>query len=214
VRATPSNHARMTNRVRTALALATCLPLLAFGASQAGAATSCEPLVSDPAGDVKLLAAVPIDYGSFDLLSLDVASNTKNLTFVVRTAENMRETTARIGRVTEIGFHLASVDWYVELFDGDVQTESSHLYRPGTNGKQEIFGITPAWSADGKMLSVSVPLKGFAALGRPVRPGQILDATRVVIQPTFDETVVGGTESDSASSLKGYTLGAKSCIKP
>ena len=204
-------------RLRTVLALALCTPLLAVGTASAGA---CAPLMTDPAGDTAVEGLVPVPEASFDLLSLDAASTTKALTLVVRTAADMRDETSQVGRATLVSFALGGPRWTVQITDGAVQPEGSHLSNdvPGegttpVTSTYPTVPVAPVYSADGRQVSVVVPYSAFAKLGTRVRAGQTLADPALSVEATFGGATGVGPVLDTASSRRLYALGSRSCTR-
>lgn len=231
MRAPQNRAARRT--CRTAIASALVLAL----ASPAGAAPACR-LVTDRGGD-QITAKTDPRYGEVDVLSADVATDSKSLTAVVRLASlgAVRRDDPRSGRMYEFDFTVNETTFMMLgslMYGGEdwgVWTRPTKRY-PEAKGGGGFYFVGEATGvvdpARGEV-RITAPLSVFSRLA-PIRHGTRLYALSAfsytaegfnVRYPTPVEgrdvgaVVVGYSDADDAWGRMetSYRAGSASCVR-
>jgi hypothetical protein len=226
------------NRCATVIALGSAC-VLAPGA-QAATKPAVKPvcnLVTDAAQDTFAVRSQDSEgkYGpqvdELDILSMDLASNAKTLTGVIRVAKLATTTqTAPGGTDYRIAFSLPGQDPTVENFFLDARTTSAGVpsfllglrtvVAGGQSTTAKLADATGTFDLAKNQVRIHVPLGAVKSAADWLVPGKKLSfsgldqtsARQVLVNPA---TNVGtATFADVAASDKIYTAGALSCVTP
>jgi hypothetical protein len=216
---------------RPVLCLALVGALTTAGAASAVTKPKPKPLkpvcnlVTDVAGDGSFQAPLPSD-DSMDILSADVASDTKNFTAVIRVKNVSAQSLGAAGHVLRMNFALAGNDdmpylAYAASPFGDVFDYG--VIKKGTGSNSIVSSGSATGSVDKvkNEVRITVPLASMKALGK-VAPGAKISSLQAVSEQMIGDPdnipVLGaayGTEqADTADGTKAYVAGYPSCVKP
>lgn len=223
---------------RTLIGLATVGTVAALTAGGAGAAApkiSCK-MMTDAAGDAAVQTLPTPANANDDVLSADIATNSKSITVVIRLKSLVeRDPEWLTGRAYSVNFSLKS-SAYEEIFlaartfPQGVQYSLGHRETlPPLNSSSNIYDYAATGSintAKGE-IRITAPLSELAKLAKlpkgTVIKGASATAERLVGQGVVGSQTVNGNRiplggfryaADSSEGSKPYTLGAPSCVKP
>lgn len=204
---------------RPLCALAVGLSLVAVGT--AGAATKTKPvcnLVTDPAGDANgfVLTGTPLPSDdNLDILSADIASNTKKVTALVRLKALGTDATAPTGGTIYFNFAFGDEKAYLSaVLDGKGGASFTAGHATGTPAQRHSLG-----GADGFVDTAAHTVRITAPINMwdtPIAKGTKLSTFDVLAQRFLGTTTTGGATptADEATSTAVYTAGAVSCVVP
>ena len=209
---------------RPAVALA-ALASLVGGVSASAAVAKPKPvcnLVTDAKGDSEGL----INSGTpaLDILSADIASDTKNVTAVIRLAgapSGALDPDAPEGAAYYFVFSVPSATYPLYL---SAQSDATGKYaysigdvEPSPTGGQLYQNKTGALKGtiSGSIITMTVSRSVLSTLG-DVKPGKKVTGLSAQVFYPVEVPQVGGLleQADTAESAKSYVAGAPSCVKP
>ncbi len=201
----PASTPRLLTVATVSLVLLSC----AY-AGPAGAA--CVPLLSDPVGD-----AVSVD-GADDLVSADLASDSRTFTAVVRFAGDVRAQTAGPGHAVQTQF-VAGGEQLWNLTTSFTAFGAARTYLQRVDGVEVPFvDGRGTVSGDGRTVTQRFSLSAFGTLGLPLARGTRVSQVQVRTERTLPiptgAAVFVPADLDTAATTRTYSLGARSCIRP
>ncbi len=193
--------------VRTATALALTGSLFAVGASQAATAPVCK-LMTDAEGDV-----TAVQSKNLDIVSGDIASDSKNLTGVIRVAGlSSSDSTAPSGFGHQVRFNVdgGAVPFYF-LASNEPSPIGSLTFEYGTvdgNILTKVGDAVGVVDTKANEIRMSAPTSVFG-----VKAGSKITGMQAVTQRRFVVLLSGG-DSSAIDDTKTYIAGTKSCVTP
>jgi hypothetical protein len=206
----------MRNRALLAAA-AVAGSVLAAGAATAGPKASCR-LVADPAGDATgfVVTGLPLPNDeALDIVSGDVASNSKKLTGVIRLASMAPDSTSPTGRTYYVNFTINGTKVFLDAVvasDGSV-TFNAGDFTGASSGRNTLGPVDGVVDAAKKEIRITAPISTWPD---SAKPGAKIGGLDVLAQRFIGTPTTGGATptADEAKSDAVYTAGAPSCVVP
>jgi hypothetical protein len=188
------------------LTLVACLSVSVSSGALATAATTCRPLVTDPAGDAyeRDVGPTPITQDNLDILAVDLAANSRTMTLTVRMAAV--DTTPAPARLIDVILPIAGRP--------DDEVYDAYLYL-GPDKTQFTFQDTKGHASN--VPGTLIPASGLIRFHIP-RTLIARNVKRFVNIEAWSSVLVGTNEVaevldyDSASSKRSYTIGSRGCL--
>ena len=187
-------------------------------------------IVTDGKGDARDLVGVEANgpnQPNVDITSVDVASDRRNFTTVLRVASlGTALEAAPHGAIYFVSFHLGDTDYYTaaaRFVDGESFSIQGGSAPEGSSPLDGLFGTngaeaTGVFDVAHNEVRVSVPVSLLMKDG-PVTPGRpVTDVAAVTYVTVGVRHALGtqaGSRADRTDGRPGtYTLGAPSCVSP